>query len=129
MQFSIRRPKLPSCEAHPEESLYRRLDVPAWLQHLNELGQVEEMYKLRQVRAARGGRRRRAGAPPGPPRARFAASARPSDPSRGAGTIRAAGIRVSLHRGPRAERRPFQTRGLGRDVRTARQSERAPGGH
>lgn len=49
MQFSIRRPKLPSCEAHPEESLYRRLDVPAWLQHLNELGQVEEMYKLRQA--------------------------------------------------------------------------------
>uniref|UniRef100_A0A8D2H1B2 TBC1 domain family member 16 n=1 Tax=Urocitellus parryii TaxID=9999 RepID=A0A8D2H1B2_UROPR len=49
VQFSIRRPKLPSCEAHPEESLYRRLDVPAWLQHLNELGQVEEMYKLRQA--------------------------------------------------------------------------------
>lgn len=49
MQFSIRRPKLPSSETHPEESLYRRLDVSAWLNHLNELGQVEEEYKLRQV--------------------------------------------------------------------------------
>lgn len=49
MQFSIRRPKLPSSETHPEESLFRRLDVSAWLGHLNELGQVEEEYKLRQV--------------------------------------------------------------------------------
>lgn len=49
MQFSIRRPKLPSSETHPEESLYRRLDVSAWLSHLNDLGQVEEEYKLRQV--------------------------------------------------------------------------------
>lgn len=49
MQFSIRRPKLPSSEAHPEESLYRRLDVSAWLSHLNDLGQVEEEYKLRQA--------------------------------------------------------------------------------
>lgn len=49
MQFSIRRPKLPSSETHPEESLYRRLDVSAWLNHLNDLGQVEEEYKLRQV--------------------------------------------------------------------------------
>lgn len=49
MQFSIRRPKLPSSEIHPEESLYRRLDVSSWLNHLNDLGQVEEEYKLRQV--------------------------------------------------------------------------------
>uniref|UniRef100_A0A8C6W8H7 Rab-GAP TBC domain-containing protein n=1 Tax=Nannospalax galili TaxID=1026970 RepID=A0A8C6W8H7_NANGA len=49
MQFSIRRPKLPSSETHPEESLYRRLDVSAWLSHLNELGQVEEEYKMRQA--------------------------------------------------------------------------------
>uniref|UniRef100_A0A8D0P9S1 TBC1 domain family member 16 n=1 Tax=Sus scrofa TaxID=9823 RepID=A0A8D0P9S1_PIG len=49
MQFSIRRPKLPSSETHPEESLYRRLDVAAWLRHLNALGQVEEEYKLRQA--------------------------------------------------------------------------------
>ncbi|XP_027423291.1 TBC1 domain family member 16 isoform X3 [Zalophus californianus] len=49
MQFSIRRPKLPSSETHPEESMYRRLDVAAWLRHLNELGQVEEEYKLRQA--------------------------------------------------------------------------------
>lgn len=49
MQFSIRRPKLPSSEIHPEESLYRRLDVSAWLNHLNDLGQVEEEYRLRQV--------------------------------------------------------------------------------
>nr|XP_045013896.1 TBC1 domain family member 16 isoform X2 [Jaculus jaculus] len=49
MQFSIRRPKLPSSETHPEESLYRRLDVSAWLNHLNELGQVEEEYRLRQA--------------------------------------------------------------------------------
>ncbi|XP_038182562.1 TBC1 domain family member 16 isoform X3 [Arvicola amphibius] len=49
MQFSIRRPKLPSSETHPEESLYRRLDVSAWLNHLNDLGQVEEEYKLRQA--------------------------------------------------------------------------------
>lgn len=59
MQFSIRRPKLPSSETHPEESLYRRLDVSAWLNHLNDLGQVEEEYKLRQVR------RRPPGQPPG----------------------------------------------------------------
>lgn len=49
MQFSIRRPKLPSSETHPEESMYKRLDVAAWLRHLNELGQVEEGYKLRKV--------------------------------------------------------------------------------
>ncbi|XP_036766390.2 TBC1 domain family member 16 isoform X1 [Manis pentadactyla] len=49
MQFSIRRPKLPSSEMHPEESMYRRLDVSSWLQHLNQLGQVEEEYKLRKA--------------------------------------------------------------------------------
>lgn len=49
MQFSIRRPKLPSSETHPEESVYKRLDVAAWLRHLNELGQVEEGYKLRKA--------------------------------------------------------------------------------
>ncbi|XP_039082283.1 TBC1 domain family member 16 isoform X2 [Hyaena hyaena] len=49
MQFSIRRPKLPSTETHPEESMYKRLDVTAWLRHLNELGQVEEEYKLRKA--------------------------------------------------------------------------------
>lgn len=51
MQFSIRRPKLPSSETHPEESMYKRLGVSAWLNHLNELGQVEEEYKLRKVRS------------------------------------------------------------------------------
>uniref|UniRef100_A0A5F9DHE1 TBC1 domain family member 16 n=1 Tax=Oryctolagus cuniculus TaxID=9986 RepID=A0A5F9DHE1_RABIT len=61
LQFSIRRPKLPSCETHPEESAYGRLDGAAWLSHLNALGQVEEEYKLRKVR--RGG----AGAGPQPP--------------------------------------------------------------
>lgn len=63
MQFSIRRPKLPSSETHPEESLYRRLDVSAWLNHLNDLGQVEEEYKLRQVQCTAGS----PGQPPGSP--------------------------------------------------------------
>ncbi|XP_060108369.1 TBC1 domain family member 16 isoform X3 [Heteronotia binoei] len=49
MQFSIRRPKLPSSETHPEENAYKRLDVSAWLSHLNETGQVEEEYKLRKA--------------------------------------------------------------------------------
>ncbi|XP_007957791.1 TBC1 domain family member 16 [Orycteropus afer afer] len=49
MLFPIRRPRLPSSETHPEESLYKRLDVTAWLGHLNELGQVEEEYKLRKA--------------------------------------------------------------------------------
>ncbi|NXX74728.1 TBC16 protein, partial [Urocolius indicus] len=49
MQFSIRRPKLPSSETHPEENAYRRLDVSAWLHHLNEAGQVEEEYKLQKA--------------------------------------------------------------------------------
>ncbi|XP_075296794.1 TBC1 domain family member 16 isoform X2 [Opisthocomus hoazin] len=49
MQFSIRRPKLPSSETHPEENTYRRLDVSAWLRHLNESGQVEEEYKLQKA--------------------------------------------------------------------------------
>ncbi|XP_049491507.1 TBC1 domain family member 16 [Panthera uncia] len=49
IQFSIRRPKLPSSETHPEEGVYKRLDVAAWLHHLNELGQVEEEYKLRKA--------------------------------------------------------------------------------
>ncbi|NXN97366.1 TBC16 protein, partial [Rhinopomastus cyanomelas] len=49
MQFSIRRPKLPSSETHPEENSYRRLDVSAWLHHLNEAGQVEEEYKLQKA--------------------------------------------------------------------------------
>lgn len=59
MKFSIRRPKLPSSETHPEESMYRRLDVSAWLRHLNELGQVEEEYKLRKVRPPAGWSRAR----------------------------------------------------------------------
>ena len=50
MQFSIQRPTLPSAETHPEEKLYRRLDVTTWLRHLNHNGQVEEEYKLRKVR-------------------------------------------------------------------------------
>lgn len=50
MQFSIQRPTLPSAETHPEEKLYRRLDVTTWLRHLNHTGQVEEEYKLRKVR-------------------------------------------------------------------------------
>ncbi|KAM9208503.1 TBC1 domain family member 16 [Dugong dugon] len=49
MQFSIRHPKLPSSETHPEEDLHKRVDVAAWLGHLNELGQVEEEYKLRKA--------------------------------------------------------------------------------
>ncbi|KAK2829379.1 hypothetical protein Q7C36_017369 [Tachysurus vachellii] len=49
MQFSIRRPTLPSTETHPEERLYRRLDVSSWLRHLNHNGQVEEEYKLRKA--------------------------------------------------------------------------------
>ncbi|XP_048222316.1 TBC1 domain family member 16 isoform X2 [Perognathus longimembris pacificus] len=49
MLFSIRRPKLPSSETHPEESLYQRLDAAAWLAHLNARGQVEEEYKLRKA--------------------------------------------------------------------------------
>ncbi|KAJ1129039.1 hypothetical protein NDU88_007410 [Pleurodeles waltl] len=49
MQFSIRRPNLPSSEAHPEENMYKRLDVSVWLRHLNESGQVEEEYKLRKA--------------------------------------------------------------------------------
>lgn len=49
MQFSIRRPNLPSTETHPEENMYKRLDVTIWLNHLNEIGQVEEEYKLRKA--------------------------------------------------------------------------------
>ncbi|KAM8796868.1 TBC1 domain family member 16 isoform 2-T2 [Eudromia elegans] len=49
MRFSIRRPKLPSSEVHPEEAAHGRLDVSAWLRHLNEAGQVEEEYKLRKA--------------------------------------------------------------------------------
>ncbi|KAM4663287.1 TBC1 domain family member 16 isoform 2-T2 [Discoglossus pictus] len=49
LHFSIQRPNLPSTELHPEEGMYRRLDVTAWLQHLNEAGQVEEEYKLRKA--------------------------------------------------------------------------------
>ncbi|KAM4691469.1 TBC1 domain family member 16 [Rhinophrynus dorsalis] len=49
LHFSIQRPNLPPTESHPEEGMYRRLDVPSWLQHLNESGQVEEEYKLRKA--------------------------------------------------------------------------------
>ncbi|XP_037664460.1 TBC1 domain family member 16 isoform X2 [Choloepus didactylus] len=49
MQFSIRRPQLPSAETHPEETLHGRLDVAAWLEHLNEQGQVEGEYRLRKA--------------------------------------------------------------------------------
>lgn len=49
MQFSIQRPTLPSAESHPEERLYRRLDVTTWLRHFNQSGQVEEEYKLRKA--------------------------------------------------------------------------------
>lgn len=49
MQFSIQRPTLPSAETHPEERLYRRLDVTTWLRHFNQSGQVEEEYKLRKA--------------------------------------------------------------------------------
>lgn len=54
MHFCIQRPALPSAEAHPEEKLYRRLDVSIWLRHLNQSGQVEEEYKLRKVRPGDG---------------------------------------------------------------------------
>lgn len=56
MQFSI-RPNLPSTETHPEENMYKRLDVSTWLKHLNETGQVEEEYKLRKVRLLTSGYR------------------------------------------------------------------------
>uniref|UniRef100_A0A1A8FM01 TBC1 domain family, member 16 n=2 Tax=Nothobranchius korthausae TaxID=1143690 RepID=A0A1A8FM01_9TELE len=49
MQFSIQRSTLPSAETHPEERLYRRVDVSAWLRHINHSGQVEEEYKLRKA--------------------------------------------------------------------------------
>ncbi|XP_051888889.1 TBC1 domain family member 16 isoform X2 [Pristis pectinata] len=49
MQFSIKRPNLPSTETHPEENMYKRLDVTIWLNHLNEIGQMEEEYKLRKA--------------------------------------------------------------------------------
>ncbi|CAH2291638.1 TBC1 domain family member 16 isoform X1 [Pelobates cultripes] len=49
LHFSIQRPNLPSSESHPEEGIYRRLDVTSWLQHFNEAGQVEEEYKLRKA--------------------------------------------------------------------------------
>ncbi|XP_018092690.1 TBC1 domain family member 16 S homeolog isoform X2 [Xenopus laevis] len=49
LHFSIQRPNLPSSESHPEEGMYRRLDVTSWLEHLNEGGQVEEEYKLRKL--------------------------------------------------------------------------------
>ncbi|KAK2536745.1 Tbc1d16 [Columba livia] len=49
MQFSIRRPKLPSSETHPEENAHKRLDVSGWLRHLNHSGQVEEKYKLQKA--------------------------------------------------------------------------------
>ncbi|XP_061741243.1 TBC1 domain family member 16 isoform X2 [Nerophis ophidion] len=49
MQFSIQRSMLPSADSHPEEKLYRRLDVTTWLRHLNSSGQVEEEYKLRKA--------------------------------------------------------------------------------
>ncbi|RVE69494.1 hypothetical protein OJAV_G00078320 [Oryzias javanicus] len=45
----FREPTLPSAETHPEEKLYRRLDVTSWLHHLNQDGQVEEEYKLRKA--------------------------------------------------------------------------------
>lgn len=54
MQFSIQRPSLPSADAHPEEKLYRRLDVSVWLRHLNQSGRVEEEYKLRKVGSGMG---------------------------------------------------------------------------
>lgn len=50
MQFSIQRSTLLSADSHPEERLYRRLDVTTWLHHLNHSGQVEEEYKLRKVK-------------------------------------------------------------------------------
>ncbi|XP_078427172.1 TBC1 domain family member 16 [Cetorhinus maximus] len=49
IQFSIKRPNLPSSETHPEENMYKRLDVTTWLNHLNDAGQVEEEYKLRKA--------------------------------------------------------------------------------
>ncbi|XP_061702468.1 TBC1 domain family member 16 [Syngnathoides biaculeatus] len=49
VQFSIQRSAPPSAEGHPEEKLYRRLDVATWLRHLNDDGQVEEEYKLRKA--------------------------------------------------------------------------------
>ncbi|KAG9350438.1 hypothetical protein JZ751_026800 [Albula glossodonta] len=49
MQFSVLRPTLPSADTHPEERLYHRLDLPAWLRHLNHQGQVEDQTRLRKV--------------------------------------------------------------------------------
>lgn len=79
MQFSIRRPKLPSSETHPEESMYKRLDVAAWLRHLNELGQVEEGYKLRKVSRGHPGPPPRRGGVGCQPLAREEAPCEPAD--------------------------------------------------
>ncbi|KAM5135366.1 TBC1 domain family member 16 isoform 2-T2 [Mantella aurantiaca] len=49
LHFSIQRPDLPSAEFHPEEGMYRKIDVTLWLQHFNDVGQVEEEYKLRKA--------------------------------------------------------------------------------
>ncbi|XP_072260064.1 TBC1 domain family member 16 isoform X2 [Pyxicephalus adspersus] len=49
LHFSIQRPNLPSAESHPEEGMYQKLDVTLWLQHFNDVGQVEEEYKLRKA--------------------------------------------------------------------------------
>lgn len=49
LHFSIQRPNIPSTEAHPEEGMYQKLDVTLWLQHFNDVGQVEEEYKLHKA--------------------------------------------------------------------------------
>ncbi|XP_018419372.1 PREDICTED: TBC1 domain family member 16 isoform X3 [Nanorana parkeri] len=49
LHFSIQRPNLPSAESHPEEGMYQKLHVTLWLQHFNDVGQVEEEYKLRKA--------------------------------------------------------------------------------
>ncbi|XP_056406042.1 TBC1 domain family member 16 isoform X5 [Hyla sarda] len=49
LHFSIQRPSVLSSESHPEEGIYQKLNVSRWLQHFNEVGQVEEEYKLRKA--------------------------------------------------------------------------------
>lgn len=130
MQFSIRRPKLPSSETHPEESVHRRLDVSAWLGHLNELGQVEEEYKLRKVRPGALGDRSQGQVGATPWGCRSPCARNCVSTADRAITAAASGLGVprSLYRRARSGTRHFPNRGLGRDVRTTRPSERHPGG-
>lgn len=49
-QFLIVRPQITDDQCHPEEGLFETVTEDMWRTHMNEPGQIEDVFQLRKVR-------------------------------------------------------------------------------